>query len=335
MSRRLFLKGSALLGATAISGITTLRSAHAQTTGTMPTVFVMGGHSKPGTSFSRGLDLIGSRLVKRFGQRIDPRYAYDVEGAGYEGTDMLWLVDSGILSLAYSTDAGENVPALDVVALPFLFMNTDEARAAMDGALGRAAIDDIESRTSFRVLGFFENGFRHLSNSVRPVQTPTDLSGLSIRVFPAVQEAFRLLGADVVYAPISETILKLADGSYDGQENPFENVMGYGMQAHQQYYTTTYHSYLSRPIFVHGPTFDAWPEELQLEIREAVQEAVIEQRELHDIAEIESAAAIREAGGEIIDLTAEQRSEFIATVKPVYAKARSRYDPELLAAVGL
>ncbi|MBT5559932.1 MAG: C4-dicarboxylate ABC transporter, partial [Proteobacteria bacterium] len=79
----------------------------------------------------------------------------------------------------------------------------------------------------------------------------------------------------------------------------------------------------------------AWPEELQLEIREAVQEAVIEQRELHDIAEIESAAAIREAGGEIIDLTAEQRSEFIAAVKPVYAKARSRYDPELLAAVGL
>ncbi len=248
---------------------------------------------------------------------------------------MMWLVETGVLSLAYSTDVGEGVPALEVAALPFLFSNTDEARAAMDGPLGRAAIEDVESRTAFRILGFFENGFRHLSNSVRPVRTLADLNGLSIRVFPAVQEAFRLLGADIVYAPISETIPRLAEGSYDGQENPFENVVGYGMQAHQRYYTTTYHSYLSRPVFVHGPTFDVWPTELQGEIREAVGEAVNEQRELHDLAEVESAAAIREAGGEIIDLTAEQRNEFIAAVEPVYAEARSRYDPALLTEVGL
>jgi TRAP-type C4-dicarboxylate transport system substrate-binding protein len=335
MSRRSFLKGSALLGATAFSGVAARRVAQAQTAGAWPDFFVMGGHAKPGSSFSRGLDLIGSRLAERFVERIDPRYAYDVESVGYEGTDMLWLVSSKMLALAYSTDAGENVPALDVAALPFLFSNTGEARAAMDGPLGRAAIDDIEARMPFRVLGFFENGFRHLSNSVRPVRTLADLNGLSIRVFPAVQEAFRLLGADVVYAPISETILKLADGSYDGQENPFENVVGYGMQPHQRYYTATYHSYLSRPVFVHGPTFDAWPQELQAELREAVREAVTLQRELHDVAEIESADAIREAGGEILELAAEQRSEFIAAVEPVYSAARSRYDPELLAEVGL
>jgi len=66
-----------------------------------------------------------------------------------------------------------------------------------------------------------------------------------------------------------------------------------------------------------------------------VADAVNEQRELHDLAEIEAAAAIRDAGGEIIDLTAEQRAEFVAAVEPVYADARSRYDPALLAEVGL
>ena len=335
MSRRSFLKGSALLGATIVSGAAVRRAAQAQATETWPEPFVMGGHAQPGTSFSRGLDLIGARLEERFGDRIDPRFAYDVEGVGFEGTDMLWLVETGVLSLAYSTDAGEGVPALDVGALPFLFSNTDEARAAMDGALGAMAIDYIESQTNFRVLGFFENGFRHLSNSVRPVRTLADLNGLSIRVFPAVQEAFRLLGADVVYASISETIPRLTDGSYAGQENPFENVVGYGMQDYQRYYTETYHSYLSRPVFVHAPTFDSWPMELQTEIRHAVDAAVIEQRELHDVAEVESANAIREAGGEIIELTEEQRSEFVAAVEPIYADARSRYDPALLAAAGL
>ncbi|MFL2545841.1 MAG: TRAP transporter substrate-binding protein [Candidatus Rariloculaceae bacterium] len=335
MSRRSFLKGSALLGAAAFAGCSTDRSAPAQTADSWPNFFVMGGHAKPGTSFSAGLDLIGSRLTERFGERIDPRYAYDVEGVGFEGTDMLWLVSSNMLALAYSTDAGEAVPALDVAALPFLFSSTDEARAAMDGPLGQAAIDNIESRFPFRVLGFFENGFRHLSNSVRPVRTLADMNGLSIRVFPAVQEAFRLLGAEVVYASISETIPRLADGRYAGQENPFENVVGYGMQEHQRYYTVTNHSYLSRPIFVHRPTFDAWPQELQSEIREAVADAVTLQRELHDVAEVESADAIREAGGEIIELTAEQRGEFVAAVESVYVDARSRYDAALLAAVGL
>ena len=127
----------------------------------------------------------------------------------------------------------------------------------------------------------------------------------------------------------------LQNGTVDGQENPFENVVGYGMQPYQRYYTATYHSYLSRPVFVHAPTFDSWPQELQAEIRDAVREAVTLQRELHDVAEVESADAIRDAGGEIVELTAEQRSEFVAAVEPVYSAARSRYDPELLAAVGL
>ena len=172
MSRRSFLKGSALLGATAFSGVSAMRAAHAQVADTWPAPFVMGGHAQPGTSFSRGLDLIGARLVERFGDRIDPRYAYDVEGVGFEGTDMMWLVETGILSLAYSTDVGEGVPALEVAALPFLFSNTDEARAAMDGPVGRAAIDDIESRTPFRVLGFFENGFRQISKAFSRAPSP-------------------------------------------------------------------------------------------------------------------------------------------------------------------
>ena len=68
----------------------------------------------------------------------------------------------------------------------------------MDGALGHALTARIEAETSFRIVGYFENGFRHVSNRVRPIHTPADMKGLSIRVLPSkVQErTFELLGAE-------------------------------------------------------------------------------------------------------------------------------------------
>jgi C4-dicarboxylate-binding protein DctP len=167
------------------------------------------------------------------------------------------------------------------------------------------------------------------------VTSPSDVSGLRIRVLSVQEPAFRALGADVGFMQITETIPLLADGTFDGQENPFENIVAYGAHPHQRYYTTTFHSYMSRPIFVHRPTFDAWPVALQEEMRAAVRAAIVEQRALHDQAEIDAQEIIREAGGEIIELTPSQRAEFVAAVQPVYAEARSRYDPELLGYVGL
>jgi TRAP-type C4-dicarboxylate transport system substrate-binding protein len=336
MSRRQILRNSVLLSAAALAGVTKRRGVHAQTAaGEWPRRIIMAGHAPDKTSFSRGLALVGDRLVERFGEQADLSYVFNVADLGYDAQDLLWLVDSEILTLAYSTPLAYGVPALEIAALPFIFKSTAEARAAMDGALGNAAIESIESRTDYRVLGFFENGFRHISNNVRPVTTPADLSGLKIRVLGVQESAFRALGADVRLMPIAATIPLLADGTLDGQENPFENIVAYGAFSHQRYYTATFHSYMSRPIFVHRPGFEAWPVALQDETRAAVRAAIAEQRALHDQAEIDSQAMIREAGGEIIELTFGQRAEFVAAVQPVYAEARSRYDPALLGLAGL
>ncbi len=336
MSRRTFLKASAAVGTAALLGPVGGHRVHAQTSGEVrPQRIILGGHANETTSFAHGLRVIGNRLVERFGDRIELRYLFNVEDIGYVHEDLLWLVDSRLMTAAYATQLSVGVPALDVATLPFLFADTVEARSAMDGALGDAAIETIEAQTDFRVLGFFENGFRHVSNSVRPIRSPDDLSGLSIRVFPTQQSTFRLLGADARDVHISETIPMLADGTVDGQENPFENIVIYGAHLHQRYYTVTSHGYMSRPIFIHRATFDAWPQDLQTAMREGVREAVTAQRTMHDQAEIEAQRIIREAGGEIIELTDEERAAFVARVEPAYTDARSRYDPALLALVGL
>ena len=336
LGRRSFLQQSALLGAGMLTGAAIPRFGWSQAArGEWPARIIMAGHSQPDTSFSTGLRVIEQRLADRFGHRFEIKQLFNIIELGYAGDDLHWLVDSNILTLAYSTPLSFGVPALNISSLPFVFDGNDEARAAMDGALGQAAIDFLEAHTGFRVLGFFENGFRHISNNVRPVRSPADVAGLKIRVLSVQEPAFRALGAETGFRQITDTIPLLADGTFDGQENPFENIVAYGAHPHQRYYTTTFHSYMSRPIFVNRTVFDAWPTALQDEMRAAVKAAVDEQRAQHDQAEIDAQVVIRDFGGEIIELTARQRAEFVAAVQPVYDDARSRYPRELLGLVGL
>lgn len=333
MRRRQFLKSSAALGAGLAVGDVGSNVARAQRGGAE--LIILGGYAPAESSFGSGLSLIGERLEARFGDAVDVRYVYNILDVGYAaGGELRWLVDAGVLTLGY-VQMSNGIPELEVAALPFLFADEVSARAVMDGPLGEAAIARLESQTNYRVLGFFENGLRHITNSVRPVRTPADARGLRIRPHSSQVRLFELLGAAGPVIELPAAIPLMANGTVDGQENPFENVVDYGIHEHQRYYTTTAHSYLSRPIFVNRERFDAWPVELQQEMRAAVADAVRLQREIHDREEFESREIIEAAGGEIVDLTQEQRAEFVAVAAPIYAEARETYSADLLALVGL
>ncbi len=294
----------------------------------------MAGYSPATTSFSRALTQIGDRLTAKFGAEVDVKYVYNVMDVGYTAGDLMWLVDTGVLTLGYFTMT-EGIPELELAALPFLFPDTAAARGAMDGELGRAVTERIESQTNYRVLGYFENGFRHVSNRVRPIRTLADLKDLKIRVLGVQARTFELLGADPQSISLSEALAAIQAGTLDGQENPFANTVTYGIYTYHQFHTATSHSYLSRPIFVHRPSFEAWPEAVRVELRAAVRDAVAFQRDLHDQEEEESAAMIRAAGGEIIELTADEHAAFVAAVAPIYDEARAKFSPELLSLVNL
>ena len=300
-----------------------------------PIPIVLSGYGPPTSSFSQGLTHIGEKIQAQFGNQVDVSYIYNILEHGYTAAGaQIELVENGELTLGYVT-MSEGIPALEVAALPFLFSDAQSIRAAMDGELGKAAIESIEANSGLRILGFYENGFRHISNSVRPVRTPEDLDKLKIRVLAIEKPALELMGASPLVTSLPTLFDGLATGELDGQENPFENVVTYNLHLHQSYYTETAHSYLSRPIFVNRQHFDAWPEDLQQAFRIAVNEAIQLQRGLHDDAELAAAQTIRESGGEIIQLTEQERQAFVDAVSPIYDEARQKYDSELLELVGL
>jgi TRAP-type transport system periplasmic protein len=293
----------------------------------------MAGYGPPHTGFSKALKLIGDKLQAEFGDRIEVKYVWNVMDLGYKAEDILWLVEDGILTLGYQSSSylTDRVPELGFVDLPFLFASNAQARAAMDGQLGTFLARKTEEQFNFRVLGWFENGFRHISNRLRPVHTPADLKGMTIRVLPSeVQKrTFDLLGAVAMPMDLTDAIAMIKAGTVDAQENPLSNTVTYGVYTVHKFITLTYHFYISRPIFLHRDSFDSWPDDLQRAMQAAIDDAVAFQRQLAVEENEQSRKTIEEAGCEIVELNADQHAAFVAGVQPLLADARKMYGDEM------
>lgn len=297
----------------------------------------MCGYGPATTGFSRGLKFIGDRLEARFGDRVEIKYVWNIMDFGYKAEDILWLVESGVLTLGYQSSSylSDRVPELGFVDLPFLFANNAQARGAMDGALGAYLARKIEERCDYRILGWFENGFRHISNRLRPVHEPGDLKDMRIRVLPSEvqRRTFELLGAAPMRMDLTEAIAMIKAGTLDAQENPLANTVTYGVHNFHKFHSLTSHFYISRPIFFHRATFEAWPADLQDAMCEAVAESVRFQRGLAEEEHVSSRRAIEEAGCEIVEIGAREHDAFVEAVQPMLKDARSAYGAEMFGMV--
>ena len=296
----------------------------------------MGGYGPPTTTCSRGLKVMGDRLVSEFGDAVDVKYVWNVMDLGYQGGDLLWMAEHGILTLSYQSTSylADRVPELEFADLPFLFDDLEHARAAMDGRLGAYLSRKIEERIpGYRVLGYFENGYRHVSNRLHPVRTLADLKGLRTRLMPGKthNRSFTLLGAVPFSLDLKPGLEAIVSGSVDAQENPLANTVDYGAHKVHRYHTLTGHSYLSRGIYLNRAQLESWPARLQDGIRSAARAAILAQRELAVEEEKIARKAIEDAGGEVLELTPQDRAEFVQAVQPLHEEARRRFGDEMFA----
>ncbi len=298
-----------------------------------PIEIKMGGYGPPSTGFSKSLQAIGDRLVGQFGERITVSYVFNIMDHGHKAEDILTMVERGELTMGYQSSSylTDRVPELGFVDLPFLFSSNAQARAAMDGALGQYLAKKTEERINYRILGWFENGFRHISNRLRPIHMPADMNGMKIRVLPSEihRRTFALIGATPLRMDLTEAIAMIKAGTLDAQENPLANTVTYGVHQFHKFHTLTNHFYISRPIFFHRSSFDAWPKDLQAAARAAVSEAVTRQRKLAEEENEEARQAIAAQGCVFNTLTAAEHDGFVAAVQPLLADARQIYGAEM------
>ena len=127
---------------------------------------------------------------------------------------------------------------------PFLFNNTKEADAVLDGPVGQKVMDKLQEKGLVGLV-YWENGFRNLTNSKRPVAKLEDMNGIKLRVMQnnVFLDSFKTLGANAVPLPFSELFTALETNTVDGQENPYNTILSSKFYEVQKYLTVTNHVY--------------------------------------------------------------------------------------------
>ena len=298
----------------------------------------MGGYGPPSTTHSRGLKYIGDELTKKFGNSLEIKYIWNVMELGYGSDAVLWLTECGMLDLVYmsTTALTSRVPDLEFVDLPFLFPDNKSAREAYDGELGKSMRLAVEEKCNFLVLGYFENGFRHLSNRLRTVNSPKDLSGMSIRTLGSKMHnrTFELLNMIPKPMRLDEAKLSIANHEVDAQENPFANTMTYGIHKIHKFHTLSSHFYLSRGLFANPQKHASWPSEIRYELKSIIKKSVKYQRKLAVVEENIARAAIENVGGSVYELTQAEKKGFKDSLAIIYEEARKRFHESMFNSVG-
>ncbi len=248
-----------------------------------------------------------SVAAEKFKEKLEPaskgRYQVKlIQGAQAGGeVAIINAVKAGQINLAVvnSGPLDNFLPEVKAVEYPFLFASHQQAYAALDGAPGRAVLAGLE-KAGFKGLAFCENGFRHLSNNLRPISTVADVQGLRIRVMESAlhQRLWQLLGAQPLRHrwPINEL---LASGGADGQENPLEVFWAYRLDEQQKYLSLTGHVYSAPIALANLAWFNSLAKQDRKLLGQAMRQACQDQRGHARAMEVQALASLKQTAMQI------------------------------------
>lgn len=268
------------------------------------------------------------RFAELVSEKTGGRIAVEVYPASQiaSGAKSIEFVQMGTLDIALeSTMSAENfVPEIGVLNLPFLFENADQAFTVLDGDVGDELRAAAEAK-GFKILCWMYNGFRDISNSVKPITGPEDLKELKIRV-PESQvflKTFETLGAVPTPMAVSEVFTAMQLKTVDGQENPSAIFVNNKYNEVNDYYSVTHHIFTAEPLIMSLDKFNSFSGDDQKALLEAAQEAAEYQRKLAIDSADQELQQIKDAGVNVN--VVDDMSTFKTAVQPVYEAFKDQY----------
>jgi TRAP-type transport system periplasmic protein len=223
---------------------------------------------------------------------------------GRKAADLLSMVESGELDGCYfaSSYLAGRVPELGVFDRPFQAGSRDAVFAGLDGDAGAAIAERVAAASRYRVLGYWDNGIRHISNGVRAIRTPADCAGLALRTLDNAlhQEAFRRLGFRPIYIDVADLPRAVAERTVDAQENPLTNMVNFGLQAHHRHVSLTGHLLGIALLLMNRSRFDALPAQCRDVLEAAARESEVMQRSLAVAEDADCLKLLADAGVSVI-----------------------------------
>lgn len=239
----------------------------------------------------------------------------------------------GTIDLAIvSTGATLNfVPATGVFDIPFLFRDLDHARKVLDGDIGKQMLEEFPKR-GLEALAWGEQGFRQLTNSVRPVSTPEDAKGLKIRTTenPIHIAAFREIGILATPMAWPEVATALQQGTIDGQENPMSVIVSAKLPQLQKYLSLTSHVYGPALVLMSPSVYNGLSDERKDAFKQAGAAAAQAMRDYVDNIEQSGIEQVKKEGMEVNTV---DHAAFVQAVQPVYPQYYKQFGQELVESI--
>ncbi|TAF99909.1 MAG: TRAP transporter substrate-binding protein [Burkholderiales bacterium] len=213
------------------------------------------------------------------------------------------------------------IKELGVFDLPFLFANEKEVDAVLDGAAGAFFNKKLEDAGVVN-LAYWENGFRNLTNSKRPVNKVEDFDGVKVRVMQnnIFLDTFKTLGTNAVPMAFGEVFTALETKTIDGQENPFVTINTSKFYEVQKFLSVTRHAYTPFLVLYSKKMWDTLSKDEQAALREAAIEGQKVQRATIRANDGKALAELKTRGMQVNEITPAEQKRMFERVKPVYDK---------------
>ena len=241
-------------------------------------VFKLGHIADPENPYAKGAEKFAQLVKEKTGGKVEIQ-VFPSSQLGNQ-RDLVEGTQFGTIDFTMTSTAvlGNFLPQIAVFDLPFIFRDVQHAYKALD----TVGMEIAQKLQGMKLLAYYENGVRHMTNSKRPIRKPEDMKGLKIRVMeqPIYIEMIKALGGNPTPMAFGELFTALQQGVVDGQENPAAHIYTARFFEVQKYISLTAHTYSAEPMLVSLAAWNKLPKDLQEKIQSAANESRDWQRDL-------------------------------------------------------
>src|SRR4051812_3910843 len=315
---------TAMLSMLAIGGVALAQDIHERT--------IRFGHlNNPDHPTSTGVKKFAEIVAAKSGGKITVK-EYPSSQLGNELQQQSAL-QGGVqeMLVASTTSLAGIVKEFGLFDFPFLFTNPRQADAVVDGPVGKMLSAKLADK-GVVILGFFDLGFRNVTNSKRPITRAEDLDGLKLRVIPnpVFLETFKTFKANPLPMPFAELYTALETKAVDGEENPYSVILSSKFYEVQKYVSGTNHVYATTPVQISKRFWDKLSPTERKILQDAAVEAQIYQRAASREAAAKALTEIQAKGMTFNEIAPPEMARMRTAVKPIYDKFTASYDPEVV-----
>ena len=296
------------------------------------TVLKFGGYQGDKSVHTRGGRVLAGAVAEETGGALTLDFDESIVSRGHKAADLLTMTESGELDGCYfsSSYLAMRVPELGLFDQHFVVPDRRRAYALLDGALGDRLREEVAKATGYEVLGYWDNGLRHITSAV-PIKSVGDCKGLKLRTLANVdhQRVFRALGFEPQAIDVRDLPDAVRTRKVDAQENPLTNTLNFGIHDTHRHILLTRHLLGVALVLFNAERLAGLSADERAGLQRAVDKATKAQRRFAEEDDDICSAELRAQGVEITELSEADRVAFREATRTEVDITRASFSPEL------